>query len=232
MFEVATAMRNGEQLLLTVVIPVVVLIAMAHVPASIVGSTPVIDVVAPGVFALAVMSTAFTGLAIATAFERRYGVLRFLGSTPLGRDGFLTAKTLSVVVIEVIQIVILCVVARLLGWSAAGSWLMAIVVLLIGTAAFSALGLLLAGTLRAEGTLAVANLIYLVLLGLGGVVIPSTRFPAGLSHLISLLPSSALADGLRASLVRGVVPWSDIAVLIVWLVIGSAGVRRWFTWSP
>ena len=232
LFEVRTALSNGEQLLLTVVIPVVVLVALAHAPASIVGSEPVLDVVVPGVFGLAVMSTAFTGLAIATAFERRYGVLRFLGSTPLGRGGFLTAKTLSVFVIEVIQLVLLGIVAHILGWSPTGSWLIAIVVVAVGTAAFASLGLLLAGTLRAEGTLAVANLIYLVLLGLGGVVIPSSRFPSGISHLISLLPSSALGDGLRESLIRGVFPWSDLAILVVWFAVGSLGVRRFFTWSP
>jgi ABC-2 type transport system permease protein len=232
LFEVRTALRNGEQVLLTLVIPVVVLVAMAHAPASIVGSEPVFNVVAPGVFALAVMSTAFTGLAIATAFERRYGVLRFLGSTPLGRGGLLTAKTLSVLAIEVIQLVILGIVARLLGWSTGGSWPIAVVVLLAGTFAFASLGLLLAGTLRAEGTLAVANLIYLVLLGLGGVVIPSTRFPAGISHVMSVLPSSALADGLRESLIHGVIPWVDMVILLFWFVLGTLGARRWFTWSP
>jgi ABC-2 type transport system permease protein len=231
-FEIGASLRNGEQLLLTLVIPVVVLVALAHAPASLIGAEPVIDAVAPGVFALAVMSTAFTGLAIATAFERRYGVLRFLGSTPLGTDGFLTAKTLGVLVVEVIQCGVLGLVAGLLGWSPRGSWPLAVIVLLVGTATFSALGLLLAGTLRAEGTLAVANLIYLVLLGLGGVVIPASRFPGGLSDVISLLPSSALGDGMRLSLTQGQFPWSDVIILLVWLALGVLGVKRWFNWSP
>jgi len=230
-FEVKTVLRNGEQLLLTMIIPVIVLVAMSHAPEAIIGGSPVISIVTPGVFALAVISTAFTGLAIATAFERRYGVLRFLGSTPLGRVGFLSAKTLSVLVIEVMQIVLLTIVAHALGWQPTGSWFYAIVVILVGTAAFASLGLLLAGTLRAEGTLAVANLIYLVLLGIGGVVIPASRFPQGISHVISSLPSSALGDGLRLSLIHGVFPVADVAILGLWFVIGSFAVSRWFKWS-
>jgi ABC-2 type transport system permease protein len=85
--------------------------------------------------------------------------------------------------------------------------------------------------LRAEGTLAVANLIYLVLLGLGGVIVPASRFPQGLSHVISLLPSSALGDGLRSSLIQGVFPVADLAILLGWFLIGLFGVTRWFRWS-
>ena len=230
-FEVNSALRNGEQLLLTIVIPVVVLFAMSRVPSSFVGYSPVIDAITPGVFALAIISTAFTGLAIATGFERRYGVLRFLGSTPLGREGFLAAKTISVVVIELIQFVWLGVGAAMLGWDPQGSWGYAVIVILLGTATFASLGLLLAGTLRAEGTLAIAILIYLGLLSLGGIVIPSDRFPQGISHVISLLPSSALADGLRSAFIHGVFPAVDVVTLLIWCALGIFGVRRWFRWS-
>ncbi|NED78883.1 ABC transporter permease, partial [Streptomyces sp. SID11233] len=71
----------------------------------------------PGVLALAVMSTAFTGQAIATGFERRYGVLKRLGASPLPRWALMTAKTLSVLVTEVLQVVLLTVIAFALGWS-------------------------------------------------------------------------------------------------------------------
>jgi ABC-2 type transport system permease protein len=232
LWEIRSSLLNGEQLLLTLVIPVVVLVAMAHAPEAIIGSSPVIDVVTPGVLALAVMSTAFTGLAIATAFERRYGVLRLLGSTPLGRSGFLIAKTLGVLAVELIQFLLIALIARAMGWSPKGSYVITAGVLLIGTFTFAALGLLLAGTLRAEGTLAVANLIYLVLLGLGGVVVPASRFPSALSHLISALPSSALADGLRMSLMQAQVPWLDLLILSGWGLVAFVAVRRWFRWSP
>ena len=179
-FEVRTTLRNGEQLLLTLVIPLVLLVGLSRLPVDLVGSSPVIDAVTPGILALAVISTAFTGQAIATGFERRYGVLTLLGSTPLGRDGLLLAKTLGVLGVEVVQVVVLGATAYALGWRPAGSLLAAAVLLVLGTATFSALGLLLAGTLRAEATLAVANGIYLLLIAVGGVVYSADRLPAPL----------------------------------------------------
>ncbi len=157
--------------------------------------------------ALAVLSTAFTSQAIATGFERRYGVLKRLGSTPLSRSGLIGAKTVTVI-------------ARRAGPDGdphrggpgprAGSrkparaprsgwpcWCSS------GTAAFSGLALLLAGTLRAEATLALANLVYLVLLGIGGIIFPLTKFPAAAQPVLTLLPSGALSDGLHAVLQHG-----------------------------
>ena len=230
--EVGMALRNGEQLLLTLVIPVVVLIGMTHLPNDVVGHSPVIDAAAPGVIALAIISTAFTGLAISTGFERRYGVLRLLGSTPLGRSGLLVAKTFGVLLIEAVQIALLSVVALVLGWQSAGSWLAALVVVVFGTAAFSSLGLLLAGTLRAEGTLAVANGVYLLLLALGGVVVPASRLPGFLAPVVSLLPSSALGDGLRDVLLHGQgLPLHSLAILTAWTLLAGALTARTFRWS-
>jgi ABC-2 type transport system permease protein len=230
--EVRMTLRNGEQLLLTLVIPLVVLVALSKLPAHVVGHEPAIDAVAPGVLALAVMSTAFTGQAIATGFERRYGVLRLLGSTPLGRSGLLVAKTAAVLVVEVVQVLLVAAVAYALGWQPAGSWVYAVVLLVLGTAAFSALGLLLAGTLRAEATLAVANGLYLLLLALGGVVIPADRLPGPLAVLVPLLPSAALGQGLRDVLLHGLgFPVAAGAVLLVWAVVAGVATARTFRWS-
>ena len=92
--EARLMLRNGEQLLLAVVIPVIVLIGGVEGTKrlGIDFSRSPIDVFAPGVLALAVMSTAFTSLAIATGFERRYGVIKRLGSSPLPRTGLLLGK--------------------------------------------------------------------------------------------------------------------------------------------
>ena len=174
--------RNGEQLLLTLIIPVALLAGFSLEPLIKTGSGPRIDFLVPGILALAVMSTAFTSQAIATGFERRYGVLKRLGSTPLGRDGLIAAKTSAVLVVELGQAVVILAVGLALGWRpdarpAAAAWV--VLLLLAGTAAFSGLALLLAGTLRAEATLAAANLVYLVLLGVGGVIFPLSKFPAG-----------------------------------------------------
>jgi ABC-2 type transport system permease protein len=229
--ELRLTLRNGEQLLLTVVIPTVLLLLFSAAPVLSLPK-PRVDFLVPGVLALAVMSTAFTGQAIGTGFERRYGVLRRLGTTPLSRSGLLVAKTLAVLGIELLQVVLLCVVGLWLGWSPHGSPLAVLGLLLLGTAAFSALGLLMAGTLRAEATLAAANLVYLVLLVLGGVAFPLTDYSTGLRHALELLPVSALSGGLRAVLGSGSgVPPHDWVTLAVWALVGGAGAARFFRWD-
>jgi ABC-2 type transport system permease protein len=225
-------LRNGEQLLLTLVVPLVLLVGLSHLPESVVGHSPAIDAVAPGILALSVMSTAFTGQAIATGFERRYGVLRLLGATPLGRSGLLVAKTLGVLAVEAVQVLLVSGVALALGWHPQGSPAAALVLLVLGTAAFSALGLLLAGLLRAEATLAVANAVYLLLLAAGGVVIPADRLPSAIAPLVSALPSAALGQGLRDVLLHGLgLPAAAAGVLLAWAVVAGWLTSRTFRWS-
>jgi len=185
--------------------------------------------------ALAVLSTSFTSQAIATGFERRYGVLKRLGSTPLSRGGLIGAKTVSVIGVELVQTAILVGVGLALGWQphgGPGAALWVALLVLTGTAAFSGLGLLLAGTLRAEATLALANLIYLVLLGIGGIIFPLTKFPAAARPVLTLLPSGALSDGLHKVLQYGSgLPVRDLAVLAVWAVVTTALAARLFRWE-
>lgn len=230
--ELRTLLRNGEQLLITLVIPVLVLVFFSLAPFIDLGGGRRVDFLAPGVLGLAVLSTAFTGQAIGTGFERRYGVLKRLGATPLSRGGLLLGKTLAVLVVELIQVIVLSVVALTLGWQPHGSPLVVLALLVLGTAAFSGLALLIAGTLRAEATLAVANLLYLVLLALGGVMFPLSRFPAGARHVLELLPISALSDGLRAVLQHGAgLPVRDVVVLLVWAVAGLGAAALIFRWE-
>jgi ABC-2 type transport system permease protein len=229
--ELRLMLRNGEQLLLTIIIPTVLLVLFTSAPIADLPK-PRIDFLMPGVFALAVMSTAFTGQAIGTGFERRYGVLRRLGTTPLPRTVLLAAKTLSVIGVELVQVALLCIVGLAYGWSPHGNALAVIGVLLLGTAAFSSLGLLMAGTLRAEATLAAANLVYLVLLVLGGVAFPLTDFSSGVRHVLELLPISALSGGLRIVLGSGNgVPLHDWVTLLVWTAVGASAAARWFRWD-
>jgi ABC-2 type transport system permease protein len=222
--ELRLLLRNGEQLLLTIVIPTVLLIVLVHAPLADI-PRPRAAFLVPGVLALAVMSTAFTGQAIATGFERRYGVLRRLGATPLGRVGLLVGKTLAVLAIEVLQVALLVVVGLAIGWHPHGSFVSALGFVLLGTVAFSALGLLMAGTLRAEATLAAANLVYLLLLVVSGIAFPLTDFSPAVRGVLRLLPSAALADGLRTGPDRA---W---LVLAVWAVAATAAAVRWFRWS-
>jgi ABC-2 type transport system permease protein len=230
--ETRMLLRNGEQLLLTVVIPTMLLTLFSTVDIVDTGSGKVVDFLAPGVLALAVMSTAFTGQAIATGFERRYGVLKRLASSPLPRWGLMTAKTLSVLVTEVLQVVLLTVIAFALGWSPHGNPLAVLLLLVLGTAAFSGLGLLMAGTLKAEATLAAANLVFLLLLVGGGVVVPLDRFPDVAQDVLGLLPISALSDGLRDVLQHGAgMPWGDLGILAGWAVLGLGAAARFFRWE-
>lgn len=231
--ETRMLLRNGEQLLLTVVIPTLLLVLFSAVDII---ELPTdggrVDFLAPGILALAVLSTAFTGQAISTGFERRYGVLKRLGASPLPRWGLMTAKTCAVLVIEVLQLVLLTAVALALGWSPHGNPLYVLPLLLLGTAAFSGLGLLMAGTLRAEATLAAANLVFILLLVGGGVIVPLEKFPGAVQSVLQLLPISALSDGLRTVLQHGgAMPWADAAVLAVWAVLGLGAAARFFKWE-
>ncbi|MEU9703422.1 ABC transporter permease [Streptomyces sp. NPDC047981] len=230
--ETRMLLRNGEQLLLTVIIPSLLLVLFSTVDIVDTGSEKAVDFLAPGVLALAVMSTAFTGQAIATGFERRYGVLKRLGASPLPRWALMTAKTLSVLVTEILQVALLTAIALGLGWSPEGDPFSVLVLLVLGTAAFSGLGLLMAGTLRAEATLAAANLVFLLLLVGGGVIVPLDRFPEAARVVLELLPISALSDGLRDVLQGGAtLPWGQALILAVWAVLGLGAAARFFRWE-
>jgi ABC-2 type transport system permease protein len=233
--EMRTLARNGEQVLLTLIIPVLLLVVFSSEALINVGRGSRIGFIAPGIVALAVLSTSFTSLAIGTAFERRYGVLKRLGATPLSRSGLIAAKAVTVLAVEAGQVALIVVVSLLLGWrpvTTPASVLAAAAVLIVGSVAFSGLAMLMAGTLRAEATLAAANLVYLVLLGIGGIVFPLTKFPASARPLLRLLPSGAMSDGLRAALRYGAgLPARDLLVLAGWAVIGIVIAARTFRWE-
>ena len=233
--ELTLMLRNGEQLLLLGVIPVLLLVLFSTVDLLDLPGRAV-DYVTPGILGLAVLSTAFTGQAIGTGFDRRYGVLKRLGATPLPRRGFVLARTLAVLAIEAAQLSVLSVLALALGWaphwSSGVAPLAGVALFLVATVAFSGLGLLLAGTLRAEATLATANFVHLLLLGTGAVVVPLDRFPDGAGAVLSLNPLAALTEGLRAVLQDGDgVPWRPLAVLTAWAVVAVAAAGRFFRWE-
>ncbi len=233
--EARLMLRNGEQLLLAVVIPVLVLVG-AVTGADRIGlefDDPAVDVLTPGVLALAVMSTGFTALAIATGFERRYGVIKRLGSSPLPRSGLLAGKVLALLLVEALQLVVICAVALLLGWSPTGGAVAVLGVVLavvLGTAAFASLGLLLAGALRAEATLAAANLVYLLLMAAGAVVLPASAY-GRFGDVVQWLPSGALGGAMRDALLDGTVAGVSLLVLLGWTVIGTVLTAKTFSWE-
>ncbi|MEU2200227.1 ABC transporter permease [Isoptericola sp. NPDC019482] len=233
-FETRAVLRNGEQLLVTIVLPVLVLLGLTRTSVVEIdtGGLARIDFVTPGVLALACVSTAFTSQAIATAFDRRNGVLRLLATTPLGRGGLLAGKLLGVLAVEVVQVVVVGAVALALGWQpATGGILPAIGVGLLGTACFTALALLLAGTLRAEGVLALANLVLVLLVVGGGLLVPPEQLPGPLEHLATFLPSGALGEAMRGALLGTGVPALALGVLAAWTALFSWAAARFFRWQ-
>jgi len=230
--EARLLVRNGEQLLLALVIPVGLLLAAAFLTYLDGDRTERLAFAVPGTLALAVLSTAFTSLAIATGFERRYGVLRLLGASPLGRTGLLLGKTGGVLLVEAVQVTVITVVALVLGWEPDGNPFSVLLLLLIGTAAFTSLALLVAGTMRAEASLALANLVFLVLLLSSGITFPLDDVPGGVRDALALLPSTALVDGLHSVLTGAdLLPLREIGVLAAWTALGTAATVRLFRWS-
>jgi ABC-2 type transport system permease protein len=230
--ELALTLRNGESLLLTMGIPVGILVFFSLVDVLPIDGDAV-DFLAPGVLALAVMSTAFTNLAIATGFDRSYGVLKRLGATPLGRTRLVAAKALATLAILGLQIVVIAIGAVALGWRPDLELVPAVLAVALATVAFTGLALLLAGRLPALMNLAAANAIFLVLLMLSGMVFPLSELPSGLRALSRTLPSTALSEALHGAFEKsGSIPGRVWPVLIVWAVVAAGLASALFRWEP
>ncbi|HEX3793866.1 MAG TPA: ABC transporter permease [Acidimicrobiales bacterium] len=235
--EVFMTLRRGETLLLTVGIPVLFLVFFSTVHVVSTPGAKSVNFFVPGILALAVMSTAMVSLGIATGFERGYGVLKRLGSTPLGRPRLLGAKIATILAVEIVQAAVLVPVGFLLGWSPGGhgagvASASAVAVVLLATVGFGGLGLFMAGVLKAEVNLAAANGLYLVLLLLGGMVVPITKLPGGLADVAKVLPADALSAGLHAALGSGAaVPTLSWVVLGIWAVAAPVAAAVSFRWE-
>ena len=234
--EMRLTARRGENLLAMVGIPVVVLLFFGSVevlPLPAGGGSRIVTLL-PGTLALAIIATGLVNLGIATAYERSYGVLKRLGGSPLGRAGLIAAKLLTVLVIEVGQIVALVGLAWLVfGWRPGEDASAAVFVgaVLLGTAAFAGLGLAMAGSLRAEATLTLANALFLAFLLLGGLLVPADRLPDPLAQLSGLLPASALAEAFRAALGSDGDAGRSLVVLALWAIGALLVAVRTFHWE-
>lgn len=225
--EIRLALRNGEQVLLTLLIPLALLVGLTLIPVVPLPA-PRVASVAPSVLALAVLSTAFTSQAIALGFDRRYGVIRRLAATAIPRWLLVVGRLVAVYGVVAVQLVVLGGVALALGWRPAPSGLVWVLLLVaVGCAAFAALGILLGGTLRAEIVLAAANIVWFALLLGGGILVPAAQLPGALGWVATWLPSGALADGLRVASVEGRFPGVHaLLVLLVWAVVAAAAAAR------
>lgn len=232
--EVVLSLRNGEQLLVSLAIPVLLLVFFSSVEVLPVpdGVDDRVAFLAPGILALAVMSSAMVSLGIGTGFERWYGVLKRLGASPLGRPRWVAAKVLLVISLLVIQCAVISTVAVILGWSPSGSIPLAALAIVLGAGAFAGIGLLMAGTLRGTVTLALANGLYLVLLLAGGMIIPFSEMPGPIATIGEYLPSGALSivlqDVLRAGAPDAGSSW---IVLTVWAIVAPVVAALAFRWE-
>lgn len=213
--ELILLLRNGEQLLLTMFIPITLLIGLTLLPLNGLGENRV-DRVVPMVMMVAVMSTAFTGQAIAVGFDRRYGALKRLGATALPRWGIVTGKCAAVLIVVVLQSILLGGIGFALGWRPSPLGLvLGAVIIALGTATFAALGLLLGGTLKAEIVLALANILWFIMLGIASLVFMSEDLPSVVGWLARAVPSGALAEALERAL-GGAIDWYGVAMLAAW----------------
>ena len=235
-YETMAMLRNGEQLMLNIIFPVMALFALRFTGlideyANSVGVSRM-DAAVPGVLALCVISTALSGQGIATGFDRRYGVLRFLATTPLGRNGLIMGKCIAVLVVVAIQFTLVAALGYGLGWRPdAIAVSRSIITMLMGAGAFTALGLLIAGTVRAEATLAIVNIAWVILAGAGGVVFPLKSFPDWYAGVVAWSPSAALGDALRGNFIQHQWLAEPHWVIIVWTVVIGFIASRKFKWS-
>ncbi len=232
-YELLLTARRGENVFVTLVVPVLLLIFFAslNIVPPVNGSA--INFLLPGILAIAIMAAGMVNLGIATAYERYYGVLKRLGSSPLPRSGLIIAKIISILVLEIIQVLLLVAVAvAFYGWKPAGSPLLALVVIALGTITFSALGLAMAGTLRAEMTLAGANALFLIFVLIGGGILPLSHLPGPLAAFAQILPAAALTDALQKSMLRGsAFPMFSLVTLVIWAILILLVAVRTFKWE-
>ena len=241
--ELRLVLRRGENLFATIVIPTLVLVLFSSISILPTGSDRPVDFLLPGAIALGIVATSLVSLGITTAYDRSYGVLKRLGGSPLSRAELVVARLLTVLVVEVIQIALLVATATVaLGWTAGtsgtGSPLLFAVAVLLGTIAFAGLGLLLAGTLRAETVLALANILFLGFLVVGGIIVPIDDLPGPLAAIAAALPAAPLAELLRDALGSaagvgraGVDVLDPLALLLVWAIAAIAAAAATFRWE-
>ena len=232
-FELLLTLRRGENVLITLIVPVILLIFFTSLNIAPAVNGHAVNFLLPGILALAVMAAGMVNLGIATAYERYYGVLKRLGASPLPRSGLIIAKVISILVLEIVQVILVVGVAvALYGWQPAGSPLLAILVMALGTVTFAALGLAMAGALRAEITLAGANALFLLFVLLGGGILPLSHLPVPVAAIAQLLPAAAFTQALQATMSNGTAfPGFALVVLAIWAVVTLIIAMRTFQWE-
>lgn len=232
-WELRAVLRNGEQLLVAFVLPLGVLVGVARTGVPDLSPLPQAQAAWAGALGVAVVSSAFTGQAIAYGFDRRGGVLRLLATTPVGRGGLLGARALAVLAVVLLQLLVLSTAAAVVGVPlTAGAVAAAVPAVVLGTGAALAAGLLLASAVRAEAVLALANLLWVLVLVGGGLVLPASGvLPEPWSDLVAWSPTGALGAALRTAATDAVPALLPLAALAGWCLVLGAAARRWLRWD-
>lgn len=238
-FDIATTLRNGEQLLLTVFFPLAALVVLTRtglVDLPLTSAGDARPAALASAMTLAVTAAGLPSVAIALAFDRRWGVLRQLSTTPLGPRGLLAGRIGAVLALVVVQVVVLLVTALILGWRPEAGLLgvtipLGILTMAAGTAAFTAFGVIVGGTLRPEAVLALSNGLWALLAAGGGVLAPTSAYASWWARLVELTPSGALGESLRALATTGRPDLVPLAVLIAWAIVLPVVAVRVVRWD-
>lgn len=229
-FELRLLLRNPEQLLLVLAIPMGILLFVGT--ADVLPDPVSLDFLVPGVIALAILSSTMTGLGIATGFQRSSLALKRLGATPLGTRRLVFGKTLATGAVVALQVVVLATLGAVLGWRPnVGGAPLALLASALGGLACAGIGIGVAGRLRAEVTLAALNALYLVLLLGGGFVFDVDRLPDPVAAVAGLSPATAMSEVLRDALSGDPADWRAWTVLCAWAVAAPLAAARTFRWD-
>jgi ABC-2 type transport system permease protein len=228
--ELLLTARRGEAVVLALGVPLLVLLGAGLTHATTLPTDDRIGYVVPGVLALTVLSTALTGQAITTGYERSYGVLKRLGASPLTRPGLLFAKIAAVLCLIGAQLLVLALIGVAVGWRPHLTQLLpALAVTVLAAAAYTGLALVIASLLKPETTTGAATLIYVLMLAAGGIMFAAPDLgPVG----SVVLPLAAHAEALRDALTAGAsIPGSVWLSLSLWAVVSLVAAARNFRWE-
>jgi ABC-2 type transport system permease protein len=190
----------------------------------------------PGFMAYGVMSACFTNLAVSTVLRRETGLLKRLRLSPLPGWALIAAMVLNATLVSVTGAVLLAVIG-IVGFGVTlpvGSLVPVALAVIVGAAAFSALGLAVSTIVPNEDAAGPGiNIVFFLLLFLSGLWFPLTPGSA-LAKISNYLPVRRLILATaQPFLGHGTTPWAwqDLGVIVVWGVVGAYFAARRFTWS-
>lgn len=229
--------RSREAAFFIFIFPLLLLLLLGSLYHGKYQHVPVRWAVLAGLIGYGCANTSFAGLAIQLVLRRESGVLKRLRSTPLPPAMYIVALLVSTLIVFALQTIALFLLGRALYGTPFPSDVGSLVItLLIGSAAFAALGTAAAMAIRsAEGSSAVINFVLLPMAFLSGGFGPTNGYPAVLRAIGDVLPLTYFVKLVNAVYLHGDGFWTQpeaLAVLAAWGVAGLALAVRSFGWEP